>query len=408
MSDKKNLSRRGFLMTAGVLGTGSLLLPPWGHGASREQKIASEAAGDSVVPRRPFGKTGVDVSCLSLGGMFDIPSNQLLLRQAIRWGVTHWDTAASYGGGRSEEGIGQFFERYPETRKEIFLVTKSDDHTPQGMTERLNRSLQRMKTDHVDLYFVHAVRNLTALDSNMKAWAEKAKSEGKIRFFGFSTHSNMEDCMLAGAKLGWIDAIMTTYNFRLMHEDKMKAAVEACVKAGIALTAMKTQGGGSVSTASEAEMRMAGKFLKEGFTDRQAKLMAVWEEPNIANICSQMPNVTILMSNVSAALKRTQLSRDDREMLQRYASETASGYCAGCAHICEGALNHAVPVQDVMRCLMYHHNYGDSHEAWRLFSSIPEEVRSRMARMDYRAAEEKCPQRMPIGGLVREALKILV
>jgi hypothetical protein len=48
--------------------------------------------------------------------------------------------------------------------------------------------------------------------------------------------------------------------------------------------------------------------LKKGFTDAQAKLKAVWENPNIATICSEMPNMTILMSNVAAAYNRTKLS----------------------------------------------------------------------------------------------------
>ena len=79
------------------------------------------------------------------------------------------------------------------------------------------------------------------LTKAVKAWAEKAKADGKIRFFGFSTHKNMEASLLEGAKLGWIDGIMTTYNYRLMNTDDMKRAVEACTKAGIGLTAMKTQ-----------------------------------------------------------------------------------------------------------------------------------------------------------------------
>ena len=49
---------------------------------------------------------------------------------------------------------------------------------------------------------------------------------------------------------------------------------------------------------------MAGRFLKLGFTDKQAKLKAVWENPNIASICSQMPNLTILSANVAAVLNR--------------------------------------------------------------------------------------------------------
>ena len=53
-----------------------------------------------------------------------------MLRQAVKWGVTYWDTANSYEGGNSEMGIGKYFEKFPEDRKKIFLVTKSTAWTP--------------------------------------------------------------------------------------------------------------------------------------------------------------------------------------------------------------------------------------------------------------------------------------
>jgi uncharacterized protein len=248
---------------------------------------------------------------------------------------------------------------------------------------------------------------MSEIGQETKAWAEKAKSEGRIKFFGFSTHSNMEDLLTGAAKLGWIDAIMMTYNFRIMHQDKMKAAVDACTKAGIGLTAMKTQGGGSVKVESETELELAGKFLKQGFNDKQAKLKAVWQNEKIANICSQMPNLTILMDNIAAALNRTKLSSEDFHLLERYASETAASYCAGCAQLCESTLQADVPVRDVMRCLMYFNAYEERDRARALFAGLPQDVRDRMAGFDYSAAERICPQRIRIGRLMREAATVL-
>jgi hypothetical protein len=339
--------------------------------------------------------------------MFDIPSNQLLMRQAVKYGITCWDTADCYEGGKSETGIGQFFKRYPETRKEIFLITKSDDRKPDGMTELLNRSLERMNTNYVDLYYIHGMKRIDEIGNSTRAWVEKMKADGKIKFFGFSTHSNMEDLLPAAAKLGWIDAITTSYNFRLMHSDKMKAAVDACVKAGIGLIAMKTQGGGSVGAESEAELKMAGRFLKLGFTDKQAKLKAVWENPNIASICSQMPNMTILMSNIAAAMDRTKLSAEDLGLMERYAQETASSYCAGCTEICEGAVGGEAPIGDVMRYLMYYCSYGDKDRARSLFAELPEGIRERMTTLNYSEAEKRCPQGLKISKLMDEATTIL-
>jgi predicted aldo/keto reductase-like oxidoreductase len=396
-SKKHNWSRRDFLRAAGAAGLGSIIAPI--------DSLAESSNESAVMPTRPFGRTGVRVPILGFGGSLDL--EQLMLRQAAKWGVTYWDTASSYMGGNSEQRIGKYLDKYPEDRKKLFIVTKSHAWTDSGLTKDLNRSLERMKTDYADLFFVHSVRSIDELDDDRKAWSERTKAGSKIRFFGFSTHSNMAECMLGAAKLGWIDGIMMSYNFRLMHSEEMKRAVDACAKAGIGLTAMKSQGGGSVSTDSETELELAGRFLKKGFTDAQAKLKAVWENPNIACICTEMPNITILMSNVAAAMNRTTLSSQDKKLLHRYAQETRSDYCAGCTDLCESATDGIAPIGDVMRYLMYSRSYGDHHRAAQLFSKIPERIRADMANLDYTEAEQRCPQKMAIGKLMRQAVKEL-
>jgi len=393
-----DMSRRSFLKATGTAGLGALMAPV--------NRLATAAETPARVPTRTFGKTGVDVSILSLGGMFNIASNQVMMKKALDWGVTYWDTADCYQRG-SEKGIGKYFKKYPQDRQRVFLVSKSDARDPDGMTDLLNRSLNRMNTDYLDLYFVHGIYGIDELDDSTRAWAAKAKAAGKIRFFGFSTHSNMEECLIEGAKLGWIDGIMMTYNYRLMHTRGMKRAVDACVKAGIGLTAMKTQGGGPVRTDTGTEIEMAGRFLEKGFTDAQAKLMAVWQNPDIASICSQMPNMSILMSNIAAAVNKTELSVRDTNLLQRYAAETQSDYCTGCTKICESAVGEDIPIGDVMRYLMYCRSYGDRHFAMTEFNKIPEKIRQRLANTDYSKAEQRCPQTIAIGQLMREAIKEL-
>ncbi len=395
MTKRQINSRRHFLKTAVTATAASLVSPIQGSAAPLDQI--------DEMPTRPFGRTGVRVPILSFGGSLNLPL--LMLRQAFKWGVTYWDTAHSYMGGNSEKLIGKYLKKFPEDRGRIFLVTKSHAWSLDGMSDELEQSLQRLNSDYVDLFFVHSVGNIAELDNAKRVWAEKKKAEGKIRLFGFSTHHNMEACMLGAAKLGWIDAIMMTYNFRLMHRDGMKRAVSACAEAGIGLTAMKTQGGGSLKTQSRTEEQMVERLLQRGFTDAQAKLKMVWDNPNIASICSEMPNMSILMANVAAALNRTQLTSGDRRRLKHYAYETRSDYCSGCTRICEAALNGRAPVGDIMRHLMYWRSYGDRHRAQAYFDQLHPERRIEIATMDYEEVERLCPQQMAIGRLVRQALK---
>ena len=410
MSGKKGkFSRRDFIKTACAGGLGSIMVP-FSASAQTQSSASTGVSDDMIVPTRPFGKTGVDVPILALGGVLKI-SDQLVFRQAYKMGVTYWDTADGYGWGKNEKAIGKYFAKFPDNRKNVFLVTKAGTSDPQKLTENLNTSLQRMNTSYIDLYFIHYVSDVkNELTKEVKAWAEKAKATGKIRFFGFSAHKNMENSMLAAAKLGWIDGIMMSYNYRLMVKDTMKRAVDACVKAGIGLTAMKTQAAfsanfyASIGSETDDVLKMTEKFLEKGYTAEQAKLRVVWENPNIASICSAMPNMTILQANVAAALTNKHLSRGEKQCMQLYAQQTAPGYCAGCANICESAVHLDVPVSDIMRYSMYYYSYGHQDTAVRLFNALPSDVRSNILKADYSKAEKYCPQSIEIGKVLKKTL----
>lgn len=406
----QNVSRRGFMTTVGLAGAGSAftLSRAWAQTNGSQAGSGGSAAAPEKVGMRTFGKTGIKVSMLSLGGIFDIASNQLMLKRALDFGVTYWDTANSYTNGNSEKGIGMYFEKNPEVRKQVFLVTKAGGEAhASNLDSKLEESLRRLKTDYIDLYFLHGIRSGADLSEDVKAWVEKTKASKKIRFFGFSTHGSMESSLAAAAKLGWVDGIMLRYDYRLMQGDEMRRAMDACEKAGIGLTAMKTQGGGPIKVDDEADEKLAGHFMKRGFTEHQARLKAVWENPQIASICSQMPNVTTLGANVAAALDKTKLTAADHAALREYALNTCTRFCGGCTELCERALGNSVPVGDVMRSLMYDRVYGDLRLARETLRSLPEATRLKLGGIDCSAAERVCPNRLPISQLMREAEALL-
>ena len=234
-------------------------------------------------------------------------------------------------------------------------------------------------------------------------WAESAKKRKLIRNFGITTHQNLAIVLAAAARMPWIDAIMTSYNFYLAQDTELQVAIDACNKAGIGLIAMKTQGMGQ-RIKTEADKKLVEHFLQRGFTEGQAKIKLVLEDKRFSSACVGMKNVSVLNSNVAAAFDKTKLTQADREVFSQYAKANCDGYCAGCADICNSALADVPYVSDIMRYLMYYNSYGEQAEARRLFAQIPAGVRNKLLDMDYNLAQARCPQRMPIRELIIEAV----
>jgi hypothetical protein len=418
--DRNEINRRDFLKTIGAAGLVPALAPVTSGIASGEEKADPNAVAKTEepkfpqVPRRKLGKTGVKVPVMSLGTMFNLIDNQIILRSTLKWGVNSWDTAHNYGGGNSELGVGKFLKDNPEVRKNIFLATKaSGANTIDEIEQRLQTSLKRMNTDYIDLYYApHAASGPDKLTDELKQWAESAKKRKLIRFFGFTVHKNMDQCLAAAAKLGWIDVIMTGYNFRFMQDDKMQTAVDACYKANIGIIAMKATGKTTIqwakqSVETEADKKLIEHLLQKGYTQEQATIKLVLDDERISCACVGMENVAVLTANVAAVLDKTKLTHADIDIFRDYAQATCSDYCAGCAEICDSALPDAPYVSDIMRDLMYYNSYGQKDLAKEIFAQIPSSVRSKLLSIDYSVAEARCPQHLPIGKLVAEAVSKL-
>lgn len=402
------IDRRNFLKTAGAAGLTAALVSNKGLADLNEPNapVKPQDTKPLQLPRRKLGKTGVEVPVLALGTMFDLVENQIILRRCVDLGVTYWDTSYAYAGGNSELGIGKFLEKNPQVRKNLFIVSKaSGAKSAKEVEDRLQESLKRMNTDYIDLYYgVHVLNDISQLKDELKPWAEGAKKRGLIHFFGFSTHSNMAKNLTAASNIGWVDAVLASYNFRLTKDPEMQAAIEACRKAGVGLTAMKTLG---LRIETEDDKKLAQHFLQKNFTEAQAKIKLVLEDERISAAAVGMKSIANLTENVAAVLDKTKLSQADKDAMQQYADATCTSYCAGCSNICNAALPETPYVRDIMRHLMYYNSYGEKDMAKELFAQIPTNMRSRLLSSDYSLAEARCPQHLPIAKLVAEAVSKL-
>ncbi len=387
MSDQNKLSRRDFIAQTAALGAGALLTigaPVMGYAAR-------------TVPTVKLGKTGQIVPKLSFGTAFNLTPQ--LVRIALNEGLNYLDTAEGYNNGNSERSIGDMLSKLTN-RKDCFIVSKTGRHDPAGLPDKLQGSLERLQTDYVDSYYLHNLGNPDLLNDDMKAAAEKLKKEGKIRFFGFSSHHrNMIQTLEKAAEVGFVDMIMFKYNFWDYDNDALNKAIDKCAKANIGLIAMKTQGG--AATVPDK----VDQFKAKGFNPFQAALKAVWADDRIHAICSEMTNIKQVHENTTAAREKD-MGSIERQRLEEYASANSHLYCRGCGHICENNVNGPVNIADTLRYRLYHNGYGKHEDARRLFAELPAHTRN-IANIDFSAAEKACPHNLPIGKMMREAVQIL-
>ena len=182
---------------------------------------ANAPAPSDALPKRQLGKNGPMVTMLSMGGMMAALSVDYI---DIAWsmGIRYFDTAASYLGGQSEKIFGQWLAKYPERRKEIFLVSKDHPRTgPEQMLEMIDHRLAAIGTTYLDALYIHGMGprdygedsvNWPKSDA-FKKTADALKAAGKVKMFGFSCHDGrLTDYLNAAAQGGFVDIIMLAYN----------------------------------------------------------------------------------------------------------------------------------------------------------------------------------------------------
>jgi predicted aldo/keto reductase-like oxidoreductase len=398
MSEKKNgLTRRDVLSIGSAAGATALVTL-----GSSPALAGAKLAKLPQVPRRVLGKTKETVPILLVGCAmkFDLRFDPKLA-EAMRFGVNYFDCADCYAGGTSETAVGNFMQR-AKARKDVWITTKSDAHDPAGLKRTLETSLKKLKTDRVEMLYLHALNDLDTLNSDVAKAAEELKKAGKIKHFGFSCHGGVVAELLdKAAGLSWIDSIMFKYNFRSYGEKELNAAIDKCAKANIGLIAMKTQGSEASFSKAWKKYEQTGKWTKH-----QAVLKAVWADERISAAVSHMDTFEKLKQNIAAALDVTKLSQAEQDALRKYAEATRHLACEGCDHLCNPAVDAPVQIGTTMRYLMYHDSYGEMDKAKEMFAALPEGAK-KIEGVDFSGATRACPHGIDVAWHMNRAKDVL-
>ena len=394
-----NLDRRQFLksaaLSAATIGFSQQAILERAEAATRKTDYSQK------IPHRPLGRTGATVPILQIGTSQALDQEyDKILHLLFREGVYYLDTALSYGWGSSQKAIANFASQIGGRHK-LWITSKSSAWSLDGFVEDIDKCLADLHTDYLDLYLSHSVNRADAINRDLIQIGERLKKSGKTRFFGFSSHGgNVVELLNKSVKIGGIDAILFSYNFRRYGDRELSLAMDSCKEAGIGLIAMKTMG--SVPADAEAVL----DFKSQNFTLGQAKLKSVWADDRIDSVVVEMDSTKVARENISAAKSEEQLTANEIHQLNRLAAMTAQYSCQGCSHLCEEAVNKSAQIADSLRYLMYHECYGKTDIAKEFYHLIPMNSRS-LTDQESRIAPSICPQGIDIKSRLELAQKIL-
>ncbi len=307
----KEISRRQFLEDVGIgaaVGSGFLLL-----GDS-----ASARPTPNVLPSRTLGRTGAKVSILAFGCgsrflMYkDEDSATDILNKAIDLGITYLDTAYLYGDGESETRVGKVMAT---RRKDVWLATKIPDRTRDEFLRRLEASLKRLQTDHVDLVHIHSLgqeddlAKIEAPNGALKGLME-ARDQKMARFVGMTSHTNGE-VMAKAIERHDLDCVQMALNASRNGRFE-ELALPAANKKNLGVIAMKVTG----------QEFLVGEGA--GKADMNSLLRYSMSLP-VATAVVGMPRPEMLAHNVETARAFAPLTDKEKDSLRQQLNQSREG-----------------------------------------------------------------------------------
>jgi predicted aldo/keto reductase-like oxidoreductase len=398
------LRRREFLKQ-GVGATLGMSALPLGAAAASEPEPRVSRYG-------VLGRTGLRISDISFGSSRTTDPD--LVRHALDRGVNYFDTAESYKGGRSEQAVGEALQG---RRDRVFIASKvaaEADARSADIMAALEGSLRRLRTDYVDVYFIHAVNDPRRLQNpEWFEFAERARKQGKIRFTGMSGHGGrLIECLDYALERDLVDVILVAYNFGqdpafyerftrsfdfVAVQPDLPRVLRKAHEKGVGVVAMKTLMGARLN-----DMR---PWEKGGRTFAQAAFRWVLSNSDVDALVISMTSREKIDEFLGASGER-EVREGELRLLERYVALNGSAYCRPGCGACAERCPHGVPISDVLRSRMYASDYGDLELAREAYARLGAGAAACLGCAD-RPCLGSCTYGLEIPALTRSAQTLL-
>jgi aryl-alcohol dehydrogenase-like predicted oxidoreductase len=370
-------------------------------------RVESNTGKTMVRQYRELGTTGIKISDISFGtGKLASPS---MILRAVDRGINYFDTAPDYG--TAEKLMGEAMGKIQ--RDKIIIASKFCNpvtypgHLPLGSKKKdyvkaFEGSLKRLKTDYLDVGFVHAIGEMSKkkdnevkrlFDEEMLAAVDDLKKSGKLRFLAVSSHGpdNMEDLLMTAVKSGTYDLIMMAFNF--MKFPRAPEVMREADKRGVGVIAMKTLAGAKdmeLDTGTEAFEPAAFKW--------------VLKHPEVDGLVITIKTIDDLDLYLRASGER--FTAADRQMLDRYARIHGKAYCRTGCGACQAACPAGVSVATTLRYQMYFRDYGMEKRAMESYAAVRENAEICLS-CEKPSCVDACVYGLPVHDMLCEAHGLL-
>lgn len=367
---------------------------------------------------RRFGKTDFEVSALGFGAMrlplvrgengnppkatdIDEPESIRMIRHAIDEGVNYVDSAYVYHGGRSEVVLGKALE--DGYREKVRVATKLPlQHVKEAkdLDRILNEELERLQTDHIDFYLLHALNRGNwekAKEFRVTEWAEGAIADGRIRHLGFSFHDNY------GAFKKIIDDY-DNWTFCQIQYNILDTATQAGTRGlryaaskGLAVVIMEPLLGGKLANPQES-IQTAWKRSTEQHKPADWCLRWLWDQPEVSVVLSGMTEMDQVTENLGSADASEVGALSGEEMkvitrVQKKYEEAGDIPCTGCEYCLPCQNNVSIP--RIFRIFNRKVALNELKGSAMAYVGLPADVKADNCLFCFEC-EDRCPQKIPI------------
>ncbi len=373
-----------------------------------------------------FGNTGIKVSTLGFGCMrfpflnqdpsqIDIVKATEMIHYAINNGVNYIDTAYPYHGndfskgGQSEPFLAQALKN--GYREKVYIATKLPSwliESRENMDEFLNQQLNRLETEYIDFYLLHALSKKTwdnLVKNNVFDFIDKALESGKIKHIGFSFHDKLDTFKEIVDAYNW-DFCQIQYNYFDTQFQAGEEGLKYAANKGLGVVIMEPLRGGSLVNKLPKESLQIFNDVAPQRSNVEWALNWLWKQPEVSVVLSGMSNLDQVQENIKLANDSSGnfwTNKDDKAVVKavtivkdkQKVNCTTCGYCTPCPvgvniPACFSLMNDHYVFNDPVAQMRYNNFIGDAGKASNC--------------VQCGECEEKCPQQIEI----REKLDLVV